>query len=694
LANAISENLIFAWNILKAILGLGFVIFIHELGHFLLAKWNGVKVERFSIGFGPTLASFRRGVGIRVGSGSRPPGPDDPPTWGETEYILAALPLGGYVKMLGESIEESTEEAVKSPDPRAYHNKSVWARMQIITAGVIMNVLLGIACFAFVYSQGVTDQPAKVGSVLAGGPAYKAGIRPGDEIVAIDGRRDVGFKDLMSKVNYSGAGQLIKFTIKRPGTAAEQTLEIEPLRGETIPVPTIGIQGASSLDLLPRSPFQALPGEKVDKSRPNPGFEGEDRVIAVGPEGGPLEPVSDYDSFIHKAERLKDRPIVVEVERKKAAATKDGVEEKTTHKVTVPPHHFVDFGFRLTPGPIAAVRNDSPAQRAGLREGDRIVAVDGRKDYDPMRLPDEARASAGRPMTLSIERPTEGKPPRTIEATVTPDDSPAWVDPVDPIGRKVPLDVPGLGLALAIEPRLQAVAEGSPADRAGLKPGNILRSVIIARARDEDEKSEPKPITIKLDDKTSGWPLAFVAIQQIPWKSIQFTVDSSDRPITVNPEVDPERPYPLRGLAFQGLLRKLPPMGLADSLRRGWDETIEIIVNIFGMFKGISQGRVGRDAFSGILGIGKVAYTSASMGWTSFIQFLGLLSVNLAVLNFLPIPPLDGGQFTFLAAEKIRGKPLPEAALNLLTIAGVVFVVGLILLINGNDIFRLIQSNF
>ena len=82
-------------------LGLGFVIFIHELGHFLLAKWNGVKVEKFSIGFGPTIFGFRRG---------------------ETEYVLAAIPLGGFVKMLGEGAED---EQNKSTDPRAYPNKSV-----------------------------------------------------------------------------------------------------------------------------------------------------------------------------------------------------------------------------------------------------------------------------------------------------------------------------------------------------------------------------------------------------------------------------------------------------------------------------------------------------------------------------------------------------------------------------------------
>ena len=685
------ENVIFAWNILKAALGLGFVIFIHELGHFLLAKWNDVKVEKFSIGFGPTLASFRRGVGLRIGTGSRPPGPGDPPEWGETEYILAALPLGGYVKMLGENVEEAADEAKRSPDPRAFHNKSVWARMQIITAGVIMNVILGLACFTFVYSQGVTDRAARIGGVLAGSPAYKGGIRSGDEIVAIDGRRDVGYKDLLSRVSLSGSGQKIKFAVRRHGEGDERVLEIEPLRDASGMMPTIGIVSAQGIDLAPKPPFQALPGQEVAKSKPYLGFEGEDKVIAVGPEGGPLEPVIDHDDYVRKVESLRDRPLVVEVERKKEGSGGSAARAK----VTVPPHRFVDFGLRMTPGPIAAIRPDSPAQKAGLKEGDRIVAVEGRNDYDPMRLPDEARSSAGKPMTLTVERPEDGKPSSTVEVRVTPDASPIWVEPFDRERlRPVPLDVPGLGLALAIEPRIAAVAEGSPAARAGLKVGDSLRSMIITPTKGDEEKSKPKPITIKLDGKVSGWPLAFVAIQELPWELIEITTDKAEQPIKVNPKVDPSRFHPLRGLVFFPLIRKLPPLGLVDALGRGWEETVDNIFGIFRIFRGLYQGRVGGDALGGVIPIAHIAYTSASSGWAPFINFLGILSINLAVLNFLPIPPLDGGQFTFLTFEKIRGKPLPEAALNVVSIAGVVFVLGLILIINGKDIFQLIQSYF
>jgi regulator of sigma E protease len=694
----LDENLKFIWDIMKTALGIGFVIFVHELGHFLLAKWNGVKVERFSIGFGRTLISYRKGVGFRVGTGSRPPGPDDPPTYGETEYVLAVLPLGGYVKMLGESLEDQSQETVKTDDPRSFTQKSVFARMQIITAGVIMNFILAVFCFAFVYSQGWTDTAAHIGGVLPGGSAYKAGLRPGDDIVAIDGRRDVGYSVLRQKVNLSAAGQKVVFTIKRPGVDKELTLAIEPIRYPNESLPTIGVLSSASLDLVPSLPYIPEPGQKAEPSKPFAKESEKDKdkvkLIAFGPEGGPLEPVADYQTFLRKTDQMKAKAIVVQIERTKVTTDNSGkeTEEKSTSELTIPPHHFLDLGFRMTPGPIAAIRDDSPAQRSGLKEGDRIIAVDGVKDYDPMTLPDQAQASAGKTMKLTIAREIAGKPAETIEVPVTPDDSPAWANPVDPAGRQTPLDVPGLGLALAIEPKIQAVAEGSPAAKAGLKPGQVLKSIVYAPKKGPEQKSEPKAATIELDRPTSGWPLAFNLLQQVPMKSIKLNVVGLPTPIDITAEIDPGRFHPTRGLQFLALAKKYPPQGLAESLRRGFDETVESALNVVFIFRNLGQGRVGYNTFSGILPIAQMAYVSASVGWVTFIHFLGMLSVNLAVLNFLPIPPLDGGQFLILAAEKVRGKPLPESWLNGLMLAGVVFVLALIILINGKDVWNLLSS--
>ena len=138
---------------------LGVLVFIHELGHFLLARWNGVRVLTFSLGFGPKLLKVQRG---------------------DTEYCISAIPLGGYVKMAGENPDDPHTGADDE-----FLAKSKWQRFQILIAGPVMNILLAVVLLAAVLMQGADvlaylDQPAVVGAVQPGSPAEKAGIRPGD----------------------------------------------------------------------------------------------------------------------------------------------------------------------------------------------------------------------------------------------------------------------------------------------------------------------------------------------------------------------------------------------------------------------------------------------------------------------------------------------------------------------------------
>ena len=143
-------------NVGKVAIGLGLVIFIHELGHFLAAKWCDVHVETFSIGFGPPLpgCQFR---------------------YGETTYMIALFPLGGYVKMVGEGTEDEGDD-----DPRSFKNKTVGQRMLIISAGVCMNVLFAAACFVGVYmTTGVDRTAGVVGTVEAGSPSWQKGLHAG-----------------------------------------------------------------------------------------------------------------------------------------------------------------------------------------------------------------------------------------------------------------------------------------------------------------------------------------------------------------------------------------------------------------------------------------------------------------------------------------------------------------------------------
>jgi regulator of sigma E protease len=670
------ETVYWFLNVFKVAFGLGFVIFIHELGHFLLAKWNGVKVEKFSIGFGPTLLGFKRG---------------------ETEYVIAAIPLGGFVKMLGEGPEE---EAAKSTDPRAYSNKTVGARMAIISAGVIMNVLLGLGCFVYAYGQGMVEMPARVGAIEAASPAYEAGLQPGDEIVAIDGRGDLSWTSMTLRVILSNQGQKLHFDVRRHGHDGTIGLDIQPRREAGSDRPTIGVRNSNSLMVGLFTPpagmadpptFPAASTATVDETRPV------DLLVAVGPPGEEpttLEAPIQYDRLLA---RYIDKPLVHVFERHEGPIDSPGkVLER--FEVTLPPSKFVDFGFRLGMEPINGIQKGSPADRAGFRVGDRIVKVNGSEDFDPMRLPTLCGDSAGKPMRFVVERPSADGSHTDHEIEVTPDDSPAWTEPAGPTES---LEIPGLGLCYPVAAHITAVKPDSPAARAGLKPGDVINSITFTPTKtpettDPKDASKqappPRPATIKLDDNTQSWVRAFWMLQMTREETVSVVVNGASTPKELAPVPVDDWYFPSRGLVFLPMIQRLPPQPIASALRRGWDDTIENILQIYGMFRSLAQGRVGPRGVAGPLTIFQVAYDNARTGLTELLHFLGLLSINLAVINFLPIPPLDGGQMLFLLAEKVRGRPLPESALTAGVLVGVVLVIGLMLFVTYQDVFRIIEN--
>ncbi len=665
---------VFYW--LCVALGIGFVIFVHELGHFALAKWNGVKVERFSIGFGPSLLKYRRG---------------------ETEYVLAALPLGGYVQMLGESPDESAEHT--TDDPRAYVNKTVGARMSIICAGVVMNMIFGLACFALVYARGVEETPTRVGDVTPASPAYEAGLLPGDDIVAIDGARDLNYNQMRFKVVLSGAGQKLEFLVKRPGIEKEFPVIVEPKRDPNLPTPTIGVLSDQSLVLSARRPFQAPPGVP-EPAGTEGGFQPWDKVIAVGPEG--TEPTKVVDSLeLRKVLTAhRDKPLVFVLERTLATGEKPSptvapVGPARTVKVTVAPHPMVDFGMTMTPGPIVAVQNNSPAKAAGLVAGDRIVSIDGNTGYDPMTLPDSIHDKAGTRVKLEVER--DGAK-RTVE--VTPTNAPIWVEDTrrQPTPTVDALKVPGLGLAFKIDARIQSVAPDSPAAKAGLKAGQTINSMTYTLPKPTAEEAAEEPtapsVTFKFGKDGPSWATAFTDLQLAKPASIEINVEGQSGPISIQPTTVPNRFFSLRGLNFLLLTRKLPPQSFTASISRGWDDTVENVVGIYLMLRGLFQRRVGTQAVGGLVRVSEMAYAQASAGLSPFLQFLGMLSINLAVLNFLPIPPLDGGQMVFLVGEKVRGRPLPDWFIKGMLVVGIVIVISLMLFANIQDIWLKIREYF
>jgi len=195
-------------TIVAFVVALGLLVFVHELGHFSIAKRLGVKVQRFSIGFGPVL--FAR-------------------TRGETEYAISAVPLGGYVKMLG---EEDEEEALAEPE-RAFSTQPLSRRGAIVFAGPAMNFIFAFLVYSVLFLAVGAEVPSsepRVGGVAAGSPAEQAGLRAGDRVLAVDGRATTTWEALAQTVRES-KGAPLALTLERDG--AQTTLTVTPKLRET-----------------------------------------------------------------------------------------------------------------------------------------------------------------------------------------------------------------------------------------------------------------------------------------------------------------------------------------------------------------------------------------------------------------------------------------------------------------------------
>ncbi|MCC7204367.1 MAG: site-2 protease family protein, partial [Phycisphaeraceae bacterium] len=220
------------WFIAVLIVGFGFLIFVHELGHFLVAKAVGIKVTQFAIGFGPCILSWRKGMGLRLGSSEQEyerrqslAGPEAA-TFSETEYRLNWVPLGGYVKMLG---QDDLKPEANASDPRSFAAKPIWARAAVVSAGVVMNLIFGVIFFIIAFTAGVGFNAPAVGRVIPGSPAdvtyaqghegdtdYQ-GLKMGDQILALDGQPVTDLQDVRIQTALASEGRVIRLTVDRDG---------------------------------------------------------------------------------------------------------------------------------------------------------------------------------------------------------------------------------------------------------------------------------------------------------------------------------------------------------------------------------------------------------------------------------------------------------------------------------------------
>jgi regulator of sigma E protease len=650
-----------AGSVLLVAIGIGLVIFFHELGHFAVAKWCDVFVERFSIGFGPILWSRK---------------------YGETEYALSAIPFGGYVKMLGQDdldpSQLTSEELAK--DPRSYMAKPVGQRMAIISAGVTMNVITGVMFYAIAFGYGIEQLPARVGSVLPGFPAWQARLQPGDRLTRIAGRPTRTFDDINRAIALSSG------PIDVAGVHAdEKPFEVELVPNMADGHRMIGVTPALSLNVLKTKDANE---KAADLGSPaaeaNPGFEQGDRVVGI--DG---HTVSDFSELQKTLIDNRAKPVVFQVAR-------EGSERPVD--IRVAPQRFREMGMTMDIGKVTGIVKDSPADKNGIKEGDKIIRLNTRvvgKDIDPLRLPDELAALAGQEVTLEVQREMPQGDPKKVDIRLVPANKPGWVEA--PRMADTPMSAPAIGVAYNVIPTVLSVQPGSPADKTGVKNGDRIKSAELlvpaelTKDRFGKDKIEVDFAADKGSQKSGTWPYFVYLTQLTPDFKVKLTFTNKDRdPIELVPAVDPKGDWYLPGMRGLRLMQEtimLKSSGVLDAAMMGITHTKNSIIDLYLTLRNLFTRQLSYENLHGPLGIISVAYSFAQQGIPEVCLFLGILSANLAVLNFLPIPVLDGGHMVFLIWEAVTRKRPSERVQIAATYFGMAFVLCLAILVFYLDIF-------
>lgn len=701
------------------VFGFGFVIFWHELGHFLAAKWVGVKVEQFAVGFGQAVFAWRKGIGFRVGNTQkdyrevierhlrdrerRQPQGNEKQEFtdaqrsaaaeelglGETEYRLNWIPLGGYVKMLG---QDDLRPDAQADDPRAFNRKSVGARMLVISAGVVMNVILAAIMFMALFLWGFHVAPATIGNILSNSPAQKAtpvapgtlpGLRVGDRIVSFDGQPQEDFTKIMLNTALVKESVPVKIVVDRPDTPAAKSFHrvafmVTPMRAG-------GEKGFLAIGFQPPRMLQGVPKAKVDpkemdKARAllapeafavQPG----QRVTAI--DDTPVEPLPP------DAEHNQDVEIRNVMQLDQAVQSSFGKPITLTlanpsAKVTVYPHFQDPFNPPFTilgmmpRTQVYGFTDDSKANANGkLKIGDVILSmklVDQVPHPTFEKLRDTLTAAGEHHREFSLRVLRDGK-----------------VIDVEHLNAPVKVDAEHYGMGVSLitdehEALIAGLSANSPVARAGLAEGDQIVAIgdspvqnwfDVHRLLSQAKPGEP----IKISYKRVNVPS--VQVGTLTLNQEQLASVHAIRYFIEAEQVS---------FAEYTIVRQTDnPLTAA---KWGIYETRDFILQFYVTLERMVGGSVSPSNMMGPVGIFIGGARFAEKGGDWLLWFLAMISANLAVVNFLPIPVVDGGQFVFLILEKIKGKPLSPRVMVIAQYVGLAFLAGVVLFVTWHDILR------
>jgi regulator of sigma E protease len=632
------------WDIMgaaAAMAGIGGVIFFHEMGHFMVARWNGVRTEAFSLGFPPNGLRIRRlkdGLWFWIIGREAPlfKLPWFASTTDTTEYRIGLLPIGGYVKMAGEGIGEGSgaQDELRS--------KSVAARGAIFSAGVVMNVIFAVIAFTIAFGVGVRLTAPIVGRVAPGSSAAKAGLLPGDKIIAIDGESISSFDHIAAAAAFADATTGMRIELERDG--APMVIEnVIPSYSSSTGRQMLGVDvsGTTRLNQVTSPALEA-------------GVAKGDRVVSIN--GIAVQYQHDLLNRFGELARKQTQQYVFVMERPKG----EGVEQYTaTLDLSQVRENGWAIGASVQRGwRVPKLPADSPLLSHGLQPGDLILAVDETELGHYTTLPELSDGASnpklwaewlteydGGSATLVVSR---GGSTTEIEMPLAPAD---W-------GPLV------IRWALRVLPQ-----RASPAEFAGVVDGDEVLAVAGTPVSQYEEM-------VALINEHRGTPVALKL----------RGADGTERTVTMTTWV--QSPAAL-GLYSFDIAKVLVQAGPIDGLVMGWDASLKFGKQVINTISGIAQRKVSADKnLGGPLTILKTTALVSELGFGMTLYFLAILSVNLAILNVLPIPVLDGGHLFFLGVEAVRRRPVSDNIQIAAQYVGLLLLLALMVYVTINDIGR------
>jgi len=643
-------------NVLIVLLGFGGVVLVHEFGHFIVAKLSGIKVEAFSIFIPPTVVALQRteeGLRVRilpqffpkskehdneadegalsftVGRGGKA---------GETEYRIGLIPFGGFVKMLG---QEDTAAAEKSDDPRSYANKPVSTRMAVIAAGVTLNAISAVIAFMVVFLVGIKLPPAIVGGVMDGSPAQRAGIRGGDKVIEIDGKRKgLDFSNIMLSGALSGRGDEVKLSVERGDrrldfavVPQEPTQSGAGLRVFGVVQPqTLTIHAVSDPNALQKR-TGVLPGDRIV------GVNGE--KVATHWELSRLVAETLEPSVTLSAERTEESGETELIETRVKTRWQIGpafegdVESKLYNVASMVPR------LRITEfrEPVTVVKRllaklgvgKKKSDKDGrLMPGDIVLATGDVACPTYTELQEIAKQYEGKELAVTVLRSDVNG----ADAVVTVN-----VKPRRPRGGEQPV----IGVTLELDAEHPVVAK-TITDEDAPQALPIPRGAVI-EAINGVEVSSFFDVAQQVS-ANSGRPTRIEYAADGKAGDVVVQTDGMEKLVNIRAAF--AEPVP-----FEDMKQLYKATGPIDAIATGWRKTMMFMAQTYVTLRRLVGGLVSARTLMGPVGILAVSYTVVTeKPLIDYVYLLALISACIAVVNFLPLPPFDGGHIVLLLGSE------------------------------------------